>query len=101
MSEIHIDDQPILRATVKDQNLVIVDISAATTLEIKLRAPSEAVGTAYTATLSTDGLDGRMQITVGANVFNAAGLWELQVRLIKNGLEYNSNVVKFRVYSNL
>ena len=99
-AEIHVDDEPILRATVKDQDGAVVDVSGATTLEIKLKKPSGTTNT-RSAVLTTDGTDGRIQYQVAAGEFDEIGEWQRQARVVVATRPYSSDIERFPVERNL
>lgn len=99
-AEIHIDDEPILRATVKDQDGTVVNIAAATGMQIIIKKPS-AVSVARTAILTTDGLDGKMEYQTVANELDETGEWQRQGKVVLAGKPFSSDLFLFPVEANL
>ena len=99
-AEIHVSDEPILRATIKDQDGAVVDVSAATTMEIKLKKPSGTTST-KTAVHTTDGIDGRIEYQVVAGEFDEIGEWQRQGRVVLGAKPYSSDIERFPVERNL
>jgi len=99
-AEIHVNDEPILRATIKDQDGVVVDVSAASVLQIKLKKPG-AVSVTRTATLTGAGTDGQIQYQVIASELDTPGEWERQARVVLAAKPYSSDISRFPVRENL
>lgn len=80
----------------------IIDISDATLLEVTFRRPT---GTEFTvtATLFTDGTDGKMRYITLAGDLNAVGIWQKQPYFEKPTFPQNGfgGKTKFRVLANL
>ena len=74
------------RATIKDQNGKIVDVSDATTLELIFKAPSGKVKT-FDAEKVNDGVDGEIEYATKAGDINEAGDWQWQARVVIGGVE--------------
>jgi hypothetical protein len=85
--------------TVSDSG-VVVNLSTASTKEIILSKPSGDKLT-KTASLVTDGSDGKIKYVTVANDLDVIGLWKLQVHVILPTGEWHSDVSEFRVYPNL
>lgn len=80
-SDLHVGDiGAIIEMTVTESG-VAVDISSGTTLELKFLSPSGTQST-KTATLSTDGSDGKMRYVTESAFLDAAGLWETMGYLV-------------------
>ncbi len=80
------------------------DISTATTKQIKLKNPSTGVTLTKTATLKTDGLDGRMKFNSLAADFLNGGPWPIQIRIVIPGApawDGHSDKGTIQVYENL
>lgn len=88
------------RATVKDQDESVVDLSAATLLELIFRKPSQEVVT-KTASLYTDGSDGKMQYVTVTGDLDLPGLWRVQARVTVGGASWSTSIETFRVHKNL
>ena len=87
----------VFRAKVVDQDGKPVDISAASTLTFKWKAPDGTVDS-HTASLSTDGTDGLCQYTTtSAADLDQAGTWEWQVFADWGTNEWHSSTKTFDV----
>ena len=98
--EIHFGDvNTQFQQTIKD-GTAIVDVSAATTKEIKLKGPT-GVTKVKTASFLTDGIDGVITYNTVANDLDEIGLWEIQSRVVVAGGDFHSDVGRFEVHANL
>jgi len=89
------------RATIKDQDGVVVDVSGATTKEIIFRSPAGVLLT-KTATLFTDGTDGIIQYKTLAGEINEVGTWEWEPHvIITAGNEWTGDPREFVVKDKL
>ena len=97
----HIGDVgTVVEFTAKDENGATINISAATTLEIIFRKPSQAVVT-RTAVFTTDGTDGLFRYVTVAGDFDEAGKWVRQGHVVVPGVfDLRSKTVEFRVEFN-
>ena len=66
----------IVEATIKDGAGVVVNLSGATVLRFKLIRPDNNI-IERTASLSTDGTDGKMRYTSITGDFNVSGEWRV------------------------
>jgi hypothetical protein len=101
--EIHIGDHTTYIITVKDENGGIVDISTATTIEMILdhKHHSKAPVT-KTATLTTDGTDGKMQWKDDGTTVDTSGTWRIQGRVVMlDGSTYKTDISSFVAYRNI
>lgn len=100
MTDIFIGDiGTIFRATVKD-NGVARDISSATLRQLIFQKPDETTVT-KTATLTTDGTDGKMQYTTILNDLDQAGRWVVQGYIETPAGKWHTDFYRFTVYKNL
>ena len=98
--EIHVDDVGTLfKATIADCPDSL-DISGASTKQLKFKKPGGTVIT-RAGTFFTDGSDGILTYTSIAGDIDECGRWELQAFLVLGGSSYHSDVAKFRVFRNL
>lgn len=98
--EIHVGDVgTILLVTFQDAG-VVVDISSATTKDILLHDP-EGVTATLAGTFTTDGTDGKLQITSVAATFDMAGCWKIQGHVVLAGGEWHTDIAVFEVFANL
>ena len=79
----------------------IVDVSSATTIQIKFRKPDGEVVT-VTGALVTDGTDGLIKYTtVAASFLDEAGPWSAQVRVVLGSGDWHTAHGAFTVEANL
>ena len=99
--EIHIGDiGTIFEVTLLD-GLAIVDISAATLMEIIFVKPDKTK-VVNTAVLSGTGTDGKMRyIILLASELDIKGNWEIQGRVTLPTGTWSTDIDKFKVYKNL
>lgn len=100
-NEIHIGDiGTIFELTLMD-DVVVVDISTATVLSIHFAKP-DATTVTVTASLVTDGTDGKIQyITPDANFLDQTGGWKIQGKVTLSTGTWSSDISTFKVYKNL
>lgn len=90
-----------LRGTAYEQDQSIMDLSASTGLQFYLKSPSGKLKT-FTASLSTDGTDGRMEyVTTAATDLFEHGRWRLQGRVVFGTQVFWSRSIRFSVLENL
>ncbi len=102
-AEIHVGDiGTALRATIRNQDNEIVDLSTFSSLQFKLLKPGRTTET-YTASFYTDGTDGVMQyVTTTSDVFDQAGIYRLQgIVVFASGDTHKSDIVAFKVEPNI
>ena len=100
-TEIHVGDfgtQFIV--TVYNQYEVIQNLSTATLLGINFLTPSRETK-AKTASLYTDGTDGKIIYTLENGDMDEAGLWSYQAIVEFPAGSWSTNIVKFTVYPNI
>lgn len=91
------DVGPVLRVTVtKESDGTARNISAATTRQIIFRKPGGTV-VAKTASLTSDGSDGRMQYTIEAGLIDEAGTWKIQGFVVIGSTELHTEIGAFTV----
>ena len=92
-------DQPLLVVRIRNgSTLEAVDIGAATTLTIYLTKPDGTVLT-KTATLYTDGSDGKMKYQVSDDMLADKGLWVIQGFAVVGGYRFSGLESTFEVKS--
>ena len=81
----------------------VVDISAATTMEIHYKKPDgSVVGSPWTAAFETDGTDGKLSYTTGSGDLDVAGWWQVQGRVVTPApQDYRSCIGRFKVEATL
>jgi len=89
------------RATIKDQDNVVVDVSSATTQEIIFKKPGGTLITRATSFV-TDGTDGKIEYKTLAADIDEEGTWEWQPHVILGaGNEWYSDPLEFVVKEKL
>lgn len=99
----HIGDLgTVFECTIKNQDAAVVDVSAATTLQIVFQKPT-GIGVAKTAVFVTTGTDGKIKYTTTvASDLDTAGHWRLQGRVTLSATqEWRSDIHEFEVEANL
>jgi hypothetical protein len=100
-AEIHKNDiGTTFRITIKDEDDAVVDLSSATTKEILFLKPSGSL-LRKTASLYTDGTDGKIQYTTVSGDLDTIGKWRLQSYIVTGGNYWHSDLYKFHVYENI
>lgn len=94
---INVGDVVTFRVTVTDQDGSAVDVSGASTKQIKLRKPSGTVLT-KTASFTTDGSDGKIEYQTANTDLDVAGVWGIQAYVVGTGYENSTRADSFRVY---
>lgn len=100
-NEIHIADiGTVFEVTLMDDT-VIVDISAATVMQIIFEKPDKVI-VVNTAVFTSDGTDGKMQYAVALNTeLDLKGNWKIQGKVTLPTGSWSSDIDKFKVYENL
>jgi hypothetical protein len=86
--------------TLKDQDDAVVNISAATTLQVLFRKPSCTLLT-RDATLYTDGTDGKFIYTTVSGDFDEAGSYKIQGYVVISSNEWHTNYFTEKVHRNI
>ena len=98
--EVHLNDiGTSFERTIKDGSTV-VDVSGATTKEIKLKGPGQTTKT-KTAGFKTDGTDGIITYITVADDLDVKGLWEIQAHVVLSTGDWNSDIGTFEVHENI
>jgi hypothetical protein len=91
----------VLTATVKDENGVVVDLSTATTKQIKLATPA-GVTTAKTASYGTPpGTNGVLTYTTIAGDLSVRGNWRAQPYVVTPTRTFHASIHDLEVEDNL
>lgn len=99
-NEVHLNDIGTrFLVTIKDGNNV-VDLSEATTLNLIFQKP-DGTNLTKTATLYTDGTDGKVYYLTVDGDLSVIGIWRLQGFAGFDDGSFYSDVYTFRVYRNL
>jgi len=100
-AEIHVGDTGTkLELTVYDENNAVLDLSGATTRQITIAKPDGSVIT-RSATLSSDGTDGKMYITSASTDFDMPGVYSIQGYVVFSNGEWHTDITTFHVHENL
>lgn len=99
-SQIHVNDiGTTLIGTVVDDGAV-VDISSASSIQMVIKKPDQTTMT-KTASLNSDGLDGKMKYITVDGDFDQAGNYKIQGKVVIGSATYYSSVSTFKVYCNI
>jgi len=98
--EIHVDDVGTLFIITIYDGDDVVDISAATTKQIKFRK-SDGTTLTKTATFLTDGSDGKLDYTTVAEDLDVSGSWEIQAFVETPTGNWHSDKGYFEVLPNV
>jgi len=91
----------VYRATIKDQDNAIVDVSGAMTKEIIFLTPAGILKT-KSATFTTDGTDGKIEYKTVSGDIDVEGTWEWQPHvIITAGNEWYGDAIEFVVVDKL
>jgi hypothetical protein len=90
----------VFRLTIVDEVEDPVNISAATTTDIRFQKPDET-SVDQTASFTTDGTDGLIEYVVAADDLDMSGKWRIQAHIITPAGEWRSEIETFWVQENL
>lgn len=100
-AEIHVGDTGVsFQFTVKDQDSVAVDVSGATTKQLKFKKPGGTTVT-QTASFVTDGTDGKIEYISDDGDLDEAGDWEIQVYVVLASGKKHTQRQHFKVFANI
>jgi hypothetical protein len=85
-----------IEATVYDLDDEVVDLSTATALHFVFQRPDDVI-VSKTASVVTDGTDGKMRYLFADGDLALSGIWEYQVVLVFSGAEFYSDLGTFFV----
>lgn len=91
----------VFDVTVDDQDGNVFNLATATSLQIIFVKPDGSTRVAATPTLKTDGTDGIVQYVFPSGMVDQAGTWQSQVVVAQTGKLFHSDIIQFRVGSNL
>ncbi len=100
LAEVHLNDIGTLFRLELTDGDIAVDISGATTKQIKLKKPDGTVLT-KAAVFSTDGTDGKMFYQTISGDIDETGEWLIQGYVVLGTGTWNTSVHAFRVFENL
>jgi len=95
-----LDIGTVFRATIKDGDGVVVDVSGASTKTLYFRKPDGTVLT-KSASFTTSGTDGKIQWTTIANDLDTVGDWVVQGYVVLASGTWHSSVYQFKVVGNV
>lgn len=98
--EIHVGDIGTAFCVALEDCDGIVSLVGASNIEYTMTKP-DGSSVVKTATLFTDGTDGKVVYNTVAGDLDQVGIWKLQVKVTLPTGTWNSNIEKFRVYANL
>jgi hypothetical protein len=78
----------------------VLDISAATTKEIKFLKPDSTLVT-KSASFVTNGTDGYIQYVATSGFLDVAGWWRMSAYIIQSGTAFSTDYTTFKVYEKL
>jgi len=90
----------VFRVTIVDDTEDIIDISTATTTEVRFEKPDKTF-VDKAASFTTDGVDGVIQYVTVVNDIDVAGKWRIQAYIITPVGEWRSEIETFWVKENL
>jgi len=100
-ADIRVDDiGTVFRPTIVDEYDDAVNISAATTTEIRFEKP-DGTTVDKAATFETDGVDGVIQYVSIIDDLDMAGKWRIQAYVVTPVGEWRSEIEVFEVKDNL
>ena len=90
----------IFRLTFQDCAGSLIDISTATTKEIKFKKPSGTTAT-KAGTFTTDGSNGKLEYTSESGLLDEITTWQIQGHVIIGTQDFNTTIGTFEVVENL
>lgn len=100
-SDIRVDDfGTVFRATIKDQDDRVVNVSGSIQTLLKFKNPE---GTLYTkpASVWSDGSSGIIEYTIESGLLDTGGRWEMQGYVQTSTGQWHTSIVNFFVQDNL
>jgi hypothetical protein len=94
--DIHVDDYGWVGKLTLKQDGVAVDISSYTTRQYILKDPAGTTAEKV-ATFDTDGTDGVLAYTIADGDIDSSGVWHVQARISKTGVELTADPLAFSV----
>jgi hypothetical protein len=89
----------VIELVVHDSDDAVVDISGASTKQIKITNPSGTTST-KDGSFSTDGTDGKLRYTTVSGDLNQEGLWKARAYLVfAGGWAGHSSIASFLVHA--
>lgn len=102
IGEVHEKQTLLIKATIKNQDNSIVDISDATIMKLLLQSP-EGDKTEYDADFTSTGEDGKIQYSLDITVLDEVNRkhWEYQFKIVRPSGTYYTDIGSFEVMRNL
>jgi hypothetical protein len=100
-AEVHVGDiGTVFEITVKDEDGVVVDISAATTKQFIFAKPG-GTKVSKDASFVVNGTDGKLKYVTASGDLDESGDWQLQVYVVMPTGTWHSDIVLVSVCGNL
>lgn len=101
LEEIHKGDiGTVLEVTLKN-GASIVDISGATTKEIKLKKPITGTVLTKPGIFTTDGTDGKIRYITISGDLDEIGVWQVQAHVVLSTGDWHSDIKNMSVFDNV
>lgn len=88
---------PIILTITKESDGAAYDVSAATTKQILLKPADGGALLTKTASLYTDGTDGKLSYATETGILSVVGTWYAQAYTIVGSVKLRSTIVSFEV----
>jgi len=99
MADYRVNDYgDIFELTVKDSGGSVLDLSGATTQELRFRCSN--VSLEKTSSFTTDGTDGKVRYTTATGDLSRAGSWEIWAYWVTSSTGKESTTAQFTVEEN-
>lgn len=100
-AQIHVDDVgTVFKATIKDEDGAIVNVSTASTKEMVFHKP-DGTPVVKTAVFATDGTDGVIKYVTVTDDTDQDGDWQVQGYVVIGTAIFHSDIHVFKVFPNL
>jgi hypothetical protein len=102
-NEIHVGDVGTTIEVTLTEDGSVIDISTATSQEIKIKGPKGNAVKSITSTFVTNGTDGKIEFVSSVGDFDKEGVWRIQakVTLTSPAGTWSSDYGEFTVFPNL
>lgn len=102
MTEIRLNDYGMnIDVIIKGTDDNVVNIGAASQIQLILVPPTDSPSLTVDMSLLTDGTDGAAYYIVQEGDFNIIGTWEVQIHIVFSSAEYHSSIGKIKVLRNI
>jgi hypothetical protein len=99
-SEIHAGDIGVVFNITIMNGTAVLNVSNANSISIIFQKPDSSDLT-KTATLTTNGTDGKIKYTTVAGDLDQIGTWQIQARVNFGASVFSTDIQKFKVYRNI